>query len=233
MLLILDNYDSFTWNLVHYLGETMTAENGFSPKRIRVIRNDDMAVCDVIDMAPHAIVISPGPCTPDQAGIGLKLAEAALALEIPMLGVCLGHQIIAQACGGAVIRAHIPMHGKTSEITFVREGLFENVGTKTIESDPKSGLNLDINSVESNLGITSVTRYHSLVVDPASLPNCFKILAQHSPLSTNDQIIMAIQHRSKPAYGVQFHPESLHTQGGKTLLKNFLNIANCTQRSFK
>jgi anthranilate synthase component II len=188
MLLLIDNYDSFTYNLAQYLGE-LGAE-------VRVERNDQLTVDQVAELAPERIVISPGPCTPNEAGISLDIIRR-LSGRIPILGVCLGHQAIGQAFGGKVVRAPQVMHGKTSKIFHDEEGLFRGLP----------------NPIEA-------TRYHSLVVEPASLPPCLKVTAK-----TWTEEIMALQHRELPVWGVQFHPESILTVDGKRLLANFLASA--------
>ncbi len=188
MLLLIDNYDSFTYNLVHYLGE-LGAESV-------VVRNDKITVDEVMANKPKAIVLSPGPCTPNEAGVCLDLIKAA-GPTIPLLGVCLGHQAIGQTYGGKVIRAPQPMHGKLSTITNTGEGLFKGL--------PKS---------------FEITRYHSLIVERATLPDCLKITAE-----TDDGLIMGLQHKTHPVHGVQFHPESIASQQGHALLANFLDLA--------
>ncbi len=188
MLLLIDNYDSFTYNLVHYLGE-LGAE-------IEVMRNDKITVAAALKLKPQAIVLSPGPCTPNEAGICLELIAKA-GPKIPLLGVCLGHQAIGQAYGGKVIRAPVPMHGKMSTIKTGAKGLFKGV-------EPRF----------------EVTRYHSLIVERASLPADLEITAE-----TDDGIIMGLQHRTHPVHGVQFHPESIASEHGHELLANFLQLA--------
>ena len=188
MLILIDNYDSFTYNLVHYLGE-LGAESA-------VIRNDKISVAEVMAKKPQAIVLSPGPCTPNEAGVCLDLIKAA-GPTIPLLGVCLGHQSIGQAYGGKVIRAPQPMHGKLSTITNDGRGIFKGL--------PKS---------------FEVTRYHSLIVERATLPDCLEITAE-----TSDGIIMGLQHKTHPVHGVQFHPESIASEQGHALLENFLKLA--------
>ena len=188
MLLLIDNYDSFTYNLVHYLGEL-----GAVPE---VVRNDRITVEAAIALKPQAIVLSPGPCTPNEAGICLDLIRAA-GPTIPVLGVCLGHQAIGQVYGGKVIRAPAPMHGKLSSIRSQGRGLFEGV-----------------------TGRFEVTRYHSLIVERASLPDCLAITAE-----TDDGIIMGLEHRTHLVHGVQFHPESIASEHGHDLLANFLKFA--------
>ncbi|MCI5049142.1 MAG: aminodeoxychorismate/anthranilate synthase component II [Rickettsiales bacterium] len=186
-LLLIDNYDSFTYNLLHYLGE-LGAE-------VNVIRNDAISANDAVSQKVDGIVISPGPASPNEAGICLDLVKAA-AGHVPVLGVCLGHQSIAQAFGGNVIRAPYPMHGKTSDITHNGTGVFADIPSPFC-----------------------VTRYHSLIVKRESLPDCFEITAE-----TDDGIIMGIQHKEHALHGVQFHPESIASEHGHALLKNFLNL---------
>jgi anthranilate synthase component 2 len=186
-LLVIDNYDSFTYNLVHFLGE-LGAE-------LTVYRNDKITLDEIAAMAPEGIVLSPGPCTPNEAGICLALIERFKA-ETPILGVCLGHQAIGQAMGGDVIRAPELMHGKTSRINHTGKGLFR-------------GLNSGFEA----------TRYHSLTVKPETLPSVLEVTA-----TTDDGLIMGLQHRSLPVHGVQFHPESIASENGHALLQNFLNI---------
>jgi anthranilate synthase/aminodeoxychorismate synthase-like glutamine amidotransferase len=187
VLLLIDNYDSFTYNLAQYLGE-LGAD-------VRVERNDRITVAEVAALGPERIVISPGPCTPNEAGISLELI-AALAGKVPILGVCLGHQAIGQAFGGKVVRAAKVMHGKTSKIFHDEAGLFRGLP----------------NPIEA-------TRYHSLVVQPESLPSCLEVTAK-----TWDEEIMGLRHRQLPVWGVQFHPESILTVEGKALLANFLEL---------
>tara|TARA_R110002020_G_scaffold97009_4_gene231775 strand:+ start:271 stop:870 length:600 start_codon:yes stop_codon:yes gene_type:complete len=186
--LVIDNYDSFTYNLVHFLGE-LGAD-------ITVVRNDKITLEDLAAMAPEAIVLSPGPCTPTEAGICLAVIDRFKA-EIPMLGVCLGHQAIGQAMGGDVIRAPHLVHGKTSMISHSGKGLFR-------------GLNAGFEA----------TRYHSLIVRAETLPTSLEVTA-----TTDDGLIMGMQHTSLPLHGVQFHPESIASENGHALLQNFLNIA--------
>jgi anthranilate synthase component 2 len=188
MILLIDNYDSFTWNLVHYFGQ-LGAE-------VQVHRNDELTVDEVIARKPRAIVLSPGPCDPDRAGICLELVQRA-GPSIPLLGVCLGHQTIGQVYGGRVIRANAPMHGKVSEIRNFGTGVFRNLPDHF-----------------------KATRYHSLTVDRASLPNVLTITAE-----TGDGTIMGLSHREHPVHGVQFHPESIATEHGHALLRNFLDLA--------
>ena len=188
MILVIDNYDSFTYNLVQYLGE-LGAD-------MKVIRNDECTVAEILQMAPDKIVISPGPCTPNEAGVSLEVITT-LGETIPILGVCLGHQGIGQAYGGKVIRAPHVMHGKISHVTH----------------DGKDPL---FNSVPNPF---EATRYHSLIVERGTLPDCLDVTAE-----TEDGIIMAMRHKTHPVWGVQFHPESILTKDGKTILQNFLNL---------
>lgn len=187
MILLIDNYDSFTYNLVHYLQE-LGAD-------VIVKRNDALTAAEAIALNPEGIVLSPGPSDPDHAGICLKLIELAGERKLPLLGVCLGHQSLGQVFGGKVIRAPQPMHGKVSAIQHKGQGVF-------------AGLPNPFNA----------TRYHSLIVDRETLPDCLTITAE-----TNDHLIMGLQHRSLPLHGVQFHPESVASEHGHALLKNFLN----------
>ena len=194
MILILDNYDSFTYNLVQYLGEL--------GETLEVHRNDALTVAAIGDMQPEAIVLSPGPCTPREAGITIPVIERWGA-TIPMLGVCLGHQAIGEAYGGAVVRADRVMHGKTSDLVHDGSDLF--------------------------LGLPSplrVMRYHSLVVQPSTLPACLEVTAR--AIDSADEI-HAMRHREHPVWGVQFHPESVLTVGGKALLTNFLRLSRSWQ----
>jgi anthranilate synthase component 2 len=192
MLLLIDNYDSFTYNLVHYLGE-LGAE-------ARVVRNDEITAVQAFAMNPQAIVISPGPRDPSAAGICLELIETAPP-GLPILGVCLGHQAIGQAFGGEVVRCHEILHGKLSSITHTGTGLFKGL--------PQG---------------FSVTRYHSLVVNPATLPDCLTITAR-----SQSGVIMGLAHRTRPVHGVQFHPESIASEHGHALLKNFLDLTKQAQ----
>ncbi|HVY50948.1 MAG TPA: aminodeoxychorismate/anthranilate synthase component II [Devosia sp.] len=187
-LLVIDNYDSFTYNLVHFLGEL-----GADPV---VYRNDKITLDQIAAMAPEAIVLSPGPCTPNEAGICLSLINRFKA-DTPILGVCLGHQAIGQAMGGEVVRAPELMHGKTSRINHTGKGVFR-------------GLNSGFEA----------TRYHSLIVKRESLPASLEVTA-----SSDDGLIMGMQHRSLPLHGVQFHPESIASENGHALLQNFLNLS--------
>jgi anthranilate synthase component 2 len=193
MLLLIDNYDSFTYNLVHFLGELgATCE---------VVRNDQITTEEALKKKPKAIVLSPGPCTPNEAGICLDLIAKA-GSKIPLLGVCLGHQSIGQVYGGKVIRAPIPMHGKLSTIRHNDKGVFRGLPHEF-----------------------DVTRYHSLIVERASLPHCLEVTAE-----TSDGIIMGLQHQSHPVQGVQFHPESIASEQGHALLANFLQLAGMSPK---
>jgi anthranilate synthase component 2 len=196
MLLLIDNYDSFTYNLVHFLGELGAA--------CQVVRNDKIAVAEVLKLAPKAIVLSPGPCTPNEAGICLELIEKA-GPKIPILGVCLGHQAIGQVYGGKVIRAPVLMHGKLSKITHKGKGIFKGL--------PKS---------------FEATRYHSLIVERSSLPDCLAVTAETT--QDGQRLIMGLQHKTHPVHGVQFHPESIASQHGHALLANFLELAGLAPR---
>ncbi len=186
MILVIDNYDSFTYNLVQYLGE-LGAD-------LVVYRNDQISLEEIDDMAPEKIVISPGPCTPNEAGISVALVQH-FAGKIPILGVCLGHQSIGQAFGGKIVGAPTIMHGKVSEIHHRGESIFEGLPEPFI-----------------------ATRYHSLIVERDSLPDCLEITAE-----TDDGVIMGLRHRDMAVDGVQFHPESILTGEGKNLLQNFLD----------
>lgn len=190
MLLIIDNYDSFTYNLVQYFGEICDHE-------IKVYRNDKITIQEIADMNPSAIVISPGPCTPLEAGISVDVVKT-FGNSIPILGVCLGHQSIGFAFGGSIIRAPYLMHGKVSKIIHNNENVF-------------SGLPNPFNA----------TRYHSLIIEKSSCPDCLQITA-----TTEDGLIMGIRHKVYPIFGVQFHPESILTDGGKLILKNFLDCVS-------
>ena len=193
MLVLIDNYDSFTYNLVHYLGELGAS--------CRVQRNDKVSVDEVIASKPEAIVLSPGPCDPDQAGICLDLVARAGA-EIPLLGVCLGHQAIGQIYGGKIVRAPVIMHGKLSTIKHKGKGIFEGLPRKF-----------------------DATRYHSLIVDRKTLPRSLTITAE-----TDDGTIMGIQHKTHPVHGVQFHPESIASECGHAISENFLEIAGVKRK---
>ena len=189
-LLMVDNYDSFTFNLVQYLQEL--------GEEVKVVRNDELDVAGIAALAPERIVISPGPCTPDQAGVSLQVIER-LGATTPILGVCLGHQAIGQAYGGQVVRAGRIMHGKTSHIRHQGKGVFAGL---------PDGY--------------EATRYHSLVVDKATLPGCLEVTAWTENDDGSMEEIMGLRHREFPVEGVQFHPESILTQHGHALLKNFL-----------
>lgn len=190
MLLMIDNYDSFTYNLVQYLGELGV--------EVRVVRNDELSVADALALRPERIVISPGPCTPTEAGISVELIRAA-AGKVPLLGVCLGHQSIGQAFGGTVVKARAVMHGKTSKIHHADQGVFR-------------GLEQPFEA----------TRYHSLVVEEVSLPAELEVTAWTEKADGERDEIMGMRHRALPIEGVQFHPESILTQHGHDLLRNFL-----------
>ena len=187
MLLLIDNYDSFTYNLVHYLGE-LGAE-------VEVRRNDALDVQEAMALNPAGILLSPGPCDPDQAGICLDLTLAAADTRTPLMGVCLGHQTIGQAFGGKVVRCHEIVHGKMGLIHHTGKGLFKGLPSPF-----------------------EATRYHSLVVERETLPDCLEITAE-----LEDGTIMGLQHRELPIHGVQFHPESIASQHGHKLLQNFLD----------
>jgi anthranilate synthase component 2 len=196
MLLLIDNYDSFTYNLVHFLGE-LGAE-------AKVHRNDKLTVKEALGLHPQAIVLSPGPCDPDRAGICLDLIKAAADAKVPLLGVCLGHQAIGQSFGGRVIRAPTLMHGKMSAVNHTGQGIFKNLPSPI-----------------------QATRYHSLIVERDTLPASLEVTAW-----TNDGIIMGLQHKELPIHGVQFHPESIASENGHDLLRNFLNIARINTREY-
>lgn len=188
MFLLIDNYDSFTYNLVHYFGE-LGAE-------MVVRRNDVLSADEAMALNPQGIILSPGPCDPDQAGICLELIAKASG-KLPIFGVCLGHQSIGQAFGAKIVRAPEPMHGKISAIHHEGKGVFANIPSPL-----------------------AVTRYHSLTIDPASMPDCLEVTSQ-----TEDGVIMGVQHKELPIHGVQFHPESIASEHGHQLLKNFLKLA--------
>ena len=190
MILLIDNYDSFTWNLVHALGTCAPVR-----PEIKVVRNDTITVQDALAAAPEAIVLSPGPCDPDRAGICLPLVRAAADRQIPLLGVCLGHQTIGQAFGGKVVRCHEIVHGKLGEIFHQGHGVFQGLPSPL-----------------------AATRYHSLVVDRDSLPETLEITA-----TLADGTIMGLRHRTLPIEGVQFHPESIASNHGAAMLKTFLD----------
>ena len=194
MILVIDNYDSFTWNLVHYLQEMGVT--------VEVARNDRISVSEAMSGGAEGFLISPGPCTPNEAGISLDLVRACAAEKRPLLGVCLGHQAIGQAFGGKVVRAPQLMHGKTSEISHDATGVFAGLPSPF-----------------------TATRYHSLVVEAASLPETLAVNA-----TSPDGLIMGMRHRDLPIHGVQFHPESIATQHGHQMLHNFLSTAGITAR---
>jgi len=189
MLLLIDNYDSFTYNLFHYLSEVGAD--------VQVHRNDALTPSAAIALKPKGIILSPGPCSPSEAGICLDVIKLAANDSIPLLGVCLGHQAIGQSFGGNVIRAPEPVHGKTDIITHDQKGLFKNIPSPF-----------------------KATRYHSLIVEKGSLPIELSVTAENA-----DGIIMALQHKTLPIYGVQFHPESIVSEHGHAMLKNFVDIA--------
>jgi anthranilate synthase/aminodeoxychorismate synthase-like glutamine amidotransferase len=193
MILVIDNYDSFTYNLVQYLGELGADEGG--ARVIEVARNDRITIEEIEELAPERIVLSPGPCTPDDAGITLDVIRH-FAGKVPLLGVCLGHQAMGQAFGGRVVRAPYLMHGKTSQILHDGRTVFEGVENPF-----------------------TATRYHSLIVDRASVPPAFEVSA-----TTSDGLVMGLRHREFICEGVQFHPESIMTAAGKRLLANFLKL---------
>jgi anthranilate synthase component 2 len=188
MLLLIDNYDSFTYNLFHYLSELGA--------NVVVKRNDEISARDALALQPEAIVLSPGPCDPDKAGICLDLIATAQG-RMPILGVCLGHQAIGQAYGGRVVRAPVPMHGKLSRIRHTGKSIFR-------------GLNNDFEA----------TRYHSLTIEPETFPLELEVTA-----TTDDGVIMGVMHKKHPVHGVQFHPESIASENGHALLQNFLVLA--------
>lgn len=187
MILVLDNYDSFTYNLVHYIGEC--------GEEVMVVRNDEITVEQVEDLNPKKIVISPGPCTPNEAGISIELIKKS---SVPILGVCLGHQAIGAAFGGNIIKAPEIFHGKLSKVEHNQKKIF--------------------NGIDSPY---SVVRYHSLIIEKDSLPNELEITGV---LEDNAEVIMSIEHKEKPIYGVQFHPESIETNFGMKLIENFLKL---------
>ena len=192
MLLLIDNYDSFTYNLVHYLGEI--------GQEVIVRRNDAIDVQEALELKPEGIILSPGPCDPDQAGICLSLTAAAAENKIPLFGVCLGHQTIGQAFGGDIIRCHEIVHGKLGTIHHNNIGVFENLPSPF-----------------------KATRYHSLVVDRTTLPECLEISAE-----LEDGTMMGLKHKNLPIEGVQFHPESIAAEHGHALLRNFTNLLKVT-----
>ena len=193
MLLMIDNYDSFTYNLVQYFGEL--------GEDVRVVRNDDLTVAQIAALKPDRIVISPGPCTPNEAGVSLEVLTA-LSGTVPILGVCLGHQSLGQAFGGHVIRAKTIMHGKTSPIRHHGTGVFAGLPDRF-----------------------EATRYHSLVVEKQSLPDCLEITAWTEDADGGFDEIMGLRHKTLPVEGVQFHPESILTQHGHDMLRNFLKAS--------
>ncbi len=188
MIVLIDNYDSFTYNLVQYFGDLGA--------KTQVHRNDEITPDDVFDLKPEAIVISPGPSDPDHAGICLNIIKQAANKNVPLFGVCLGHQSIGQVFGGTIVRAPTPMHGKVSNILHDEQSVFKGLPSPF-----------------------EATRYHSLTIEPKSLPNCLEVTAK-----TEDGIIMGLAHKEKPIHGVQFHPESIATKHGHALLKNFLDM---------
>ncbi|GLS00400.1 aminodeoxychorismate/anthranilate synthase component II [Brevundimonas denitrificans] len=194
MILVVDNYDSFTWNLVHYLAE-LGAET-------RVVRNDDLTAAEAWALKPEAVLLSPGPCTPNEAGICLAMLDTAPP-DMPIFGVCLGHQAMGQAFGGEVIRAKALMHGKTSPIEHEGRSVFKGLPSPF-----------------------TATRYHSLAVRRDTLPDVLEVTAW-----TADGEIMGLAHRTRPIHGVQFHPESIATEHGHDLLANFLDLANVKRRA--
>ncbi|MGD6819105.1 aminodeoxychorismate/anthranilate synthase component II [Metabacillus sp. 113a] len=194
MILMIDNYDSFTYNLVQYLGEL--------GEELAVRRNDEITIQQIREMNPEFLMISPGPCSPDEAGISME-AIRSFAGEIPIFGVCLGHQSIAQVFGGDVVRAERLMHGKVSEIQHDGETIFSGIENPFL-----------------------ATRYHSLIVKNETLPDCFTVSAK-----TDQDEIMAIRHKTLPIEGVQFHPESIMTSAGKLLLKNFIETYKKAEKS--
>jgi len=194
MILVIDNYDSFTYNLVHYLNELGA--------QTRVYRNDALTTEEALGLKPQAVLLSPGPCTPDEAGICLDLLARA-PRDLPILGVCLGHQAMGQAEGGKVIRAKTLMHGKTDSIHHSGTGVFKDIPSPF-----------------------TATRYHSLAIERSSLPNTLEVTAW-----TDDGEIMGVQHKDRPMFGVQFHPESIATQYGHEMLANFLDLAGVDRSS--
>jgi anthranilate synthase component 2 len=192
MLLLIDNYDSFTYNLVHYLGELGVD--------VVVKRNDELSVKDALKLDPTNIMLSPGPCDPEQAGICLELTQAAAIEKIPLIGVCLGHQTIGQAFGGKIIRCHEIVHGKMGHMHHTSKGIFKDLPSPF-----------------------EATRYHSLVVERQTLPDCLEITAELA-----DGTIMGLQHKTFPIHGCQFHPESIASEHGHKMLQNFLD---CTKET--
>ena len=196
MFILIDNYDSFTYNLVHFLGELGAA--------VDVVRNDKITPMEVMARRPEGVILSPGPCTPDDAGICLDMVTLAAQTRLPLLGVCLGHQSIGQALGGLVVR-EVPRHGKLSEIRHRGKGLFKGLPDTL-----------------------SATRYHSLVVERGSLPSHFEVTAE-----TEDRLIMGMNHRKLPIHGLQFHPESIETEYGHDMLQNFLDTARAANNQIE
>jgi len=192
MLLMIDNYDSFTYNVVQYLGELQAD--------VKVIRNDELTLQEIIALNPERLVVSPGPCTPNEAGVSVA-AIKHYAGKIPILGICLGHQSIGQAFGGKIVRAHSVMHGKTSMIYHHGQGVFKGLKNPFV-----------------------ATRYHSLVIEKDTLPECLEIIAWTETSDGELDEIMAVRHRELAIEGVQFHPESILTEHGHDLLRNFLNL---------
>ena len=192
MLLMIDNYDSFTYNLVQYFGEL--------GETVKTIRNDQASLDELIALEPDHVVVSPGPCDPDQAGISLQVIEH-FSGRVPLLGVCLGHQAIGQAFGGKIIRAPKVMHGKTSPIHHDGQGVFLGLNQPLIQ-----------------------TRYHSLVIDPATVPDCLEVTAWSHGELDEPEAIMGVRHKTFTVEGVQFHPESIASQQGHELLRNFLAV---------
>ena len=192
MILMIDNYDSFTYNIVQYLGELGA--------NVKVVRNDMISIDDITKMNPEKIVISPGPCTPNEAGISIETINK-FSGEIPILGICLGHQSIGQAFGGKIIQAKEIMHGKTSKIIHQNDNIFSEINNPFI-----------------------ATRYHSLVIEKKSIPDCLEIIAWTKDEEDEIDEIMAVKHKEKKVYGVQFHPESIASEFGHKLLDNFLKI---------
>ena len=187
MILLIDNYDSFTYNLFHYLGE-LGAE-------VKVVRNDEITAVEALALKPDGIVLSPGPCSPNEAGICMEVIRKADG-KVPIFGVCLGHQAIGQVYGGEIVRAPVPMHGKMSTIHHTGKSVFR-------------GLNNDFQA----------TRYHSLTIDPPSMPDALEVTA-----TSEDGVIQGVMHKSHPVHGVQFHPESIASENGHALLENFLKL---------
>jgi anthranilate synthase component 2 len=192
MLLMIDNYDSFTYNLVQYFGEL--------GETVKTIRNDQASLDELIALEPDHVVVSPGPCDPDQAGISLQVIEH-FSGKVPLLGVCLGHQAIGQAFGGTIIRAPKLMHGKTSTIHHDGQGVFLGLHQPLVQ-----------------------TRYHSLVIDPVTVPDCLEVTAWSHDELDEPEVIMGVRHKTLTVEGVQFHPESIASQQGHELLRNFLAV---------